>query len=327
MNVLVTGGAGFVGRHFCDYLLRAGHAVDVVDSIVQYTGGIDPTENGWPLFDPRAYEKFRFMRQDCRDFFRENRHAQYDIVIHLAAMVGGREMIEQNPLSVAEDLAIDSDFWNWAKIAKPGHTLCFSSSAAYPVDLQKPGKYRLLNEADITFDGMIGMPDMSYGWAKLTHEYLAQIAFEKYGLTSTVFRPFSGYGEDQDMAYPFPSIVKRALENRGADRITVWGTGDQMRDFIHISDCVKIAWSAKDMIRDGRAVNLSTGILTSFKQFARLACNKVGYDPRVVGTSDKPEGVFARGGCTKLQESLGLRYSVSFEQGIERAIEFLGAGK
>ena len=74
----------------------------------------------------------------------------------------------------------------------------------------------LLKEDMISFDGDIGMPDMSYGWAKLTCEYLARLAYEKHGLKSICYRPFSGYGEDQDDAYPFPSICKRALANRGA---------------------------------------------------------------------------------------------------------------
>ena len=58
----------------------------------------------------------------------------------------------------------------------------------------------------------IGIPDMSYGWAKITHEYLAKLAFEKYGINSVIYRPFSGYGEDQDDTYPFPSICKRILK-------------------------------------------------------------------------------------------------------------------
>jgi len=67
----------------------------------------------------------------------------------------------------------------------------------------------LLKEDMISFEGDIGMPDMTYGWAKLTNEYLAQLAYQKHGLKSVCYRPFSGYGEDQDDAYPFPSICRR----------------------------------------------------------------------------------------------------------------------
>lgn len=319
-KILVTGGAGFVGRHFIKRFLDAGHEVHCVDNIVPLTGGISP-EN-WPLFNPLDYQNFHFYNSDCRDYFQANIVTDFDYTFHLAAMVGGREMIELNPLAVAEDLSIDSAYWQWAKKASPKKTICFSSSAAYPVDLQKKDKYILLSEDMISFNGDIGMPDLSYGWAKLTHEYLASIAYEKHGLKSVIYRPFSGYGEDQDAAYPFPSICKRIIENAGAQTISVWGTGDQMRDFIHIEDCVDGVLTTMDKIDNGDAVNLSTGIFTSFKEFAREAASIYGYSPDVVGTSTKPEGVFARGGDIKKQNDLGFFYTTSFRTGIEKALKY-----
>ena len=94
-----------------------------------------------------------------------------------------------------------------------------------------------------------------------------------------------------------------------------------MRDFIHISDCVKGVITTMDKIVDGSAINLSTGKLTSFKQFVKIASNIIGFNPVVFGTSDKPEGVFARGGDTSLQADLGFNYSISFEEGIKNALE------
>jgi len=146
----------------------------------------------------------------------------------------------------------------------------------------------LLHEDMIGFDEDIGMPDMSYGWAKLTCEYLARLAYEKHGLKSVCYRPFSGYGEDQDDSYPFPSICKRALANQGAKVLDVWGIGTQMRDFIHIDDCVAGVIATMDKIHDGNAVNLSTGIYTSFIKFARTAAKLCGYSPEVHGMSDQP---------------------------------------
>lgn len=320
-KILITGGAGFVGRHFVKRFLDKGYQVHCVDSIVPLTGGIDPN-NGWPIFNPFDYENFKFYKEDCRDYFQRVKDDDFDYAFHLAAVVGGREMIDFNPLAVAEDLSIDSEYWQWAKETKPKKTICFSSSAAYPVKYQRRDGYVLLKEDMISFGDDIGMPDMTYGWAKLTHEYLAQVAFEKYGIKSVTYRPFSGYGEDQDMAYPFPSICKRVLQNQGAKEISVWGTGEQMRDFIHIEDCVDGVLVTMDKVDDGSAINLSTGILTSFKEFAKKAANIAGYDPVVNGTSNKPEGVFARGGDTALQEKLGFKYTLSFDQGIKRALEY-----
>lgn len=323
-KILVTGAAGFVGRHVCKRLLEAGHEVHAVDCIAQYTGGIDPTK-GWPIFEPRDYRSFHFYREDCRSWFNRVTDTDFDYAYHLAAMVGGRLMIENNPLAVAEDLAIDAAYWQWAAQARPKKTACFSSSAAYPINLQREGDYVLLNENMISFEGDIGMPDMSYGWAKLTCEYLAQLAYQKYGLKSICYRPFSGYGEDQDDAYPFPSICKRALEHRGANVLKVWGTGTQMRDFIHIEDCVTGILATVDSIDDAGAINLSTGILTSFIDFAKLAADVLGYSPQVTGMSDKPAGVHARGGDTAKQKLLGFQYKIDFRSGIERAMQYYSA--
>jgi GDP-L-fucose synthase len=236
-------------------------------------------------------------------------------------MVGGRTMIEYNPIAVADDLSIDAEYWQWAKICGPRKTLCFSSSAAYPIKFQRKDNYVLLHEDMISFEDDIGMPDMSYGWAKLTCEYLARLAYEKHGLKSVCYRPFSGYGEDQDDTYPFPSICKRALENRGKSVLEVWGSGTQMRDFIHIEDCVAGVVQTMDQIDNGDAVNLSTGILTSFIEFAAKAAGLCGYKPEVRGMSDKPAGVHARGGDTAKQKALGFTYSIDFETGIARALD------
>src|SRR5512141_156701 len=102
-KILITGGAGFVGRRFCKRFLDAGDEVHCVDPVAQHTGGIDPA-NGWPLFSPHDYPNFHFYKQDCREWFAEHQDGDFSYVVHLAAMVGGRAMIENRPLAVADDL-------------------------------------------------------------------------------------------------------------------------------------------------------------------------------------------------------------------------------
>jgi len=318
-KILVTGGAGFVGRHVVARLLERGDEVHCVDLIAPMTGGLLP--KNWPLFSPLEYKTFHFYHEDCRDYFKRANDTDFDYCFHLAAMVGGRLMIENNPLAVADDLSIDAEYWQWAERTKPAKTLCFSSSAAYPIKFQRSENYKLLTEDMISFESDIGMPDMSYGWAKLTCEYLAKLAYEKHGLKSVVYRPFSGYGEDQDDTYPFPAICKRVLANKGKPVITVWGTGKQMRDFIHIDDCVEGILRTMDQIDDAGAVNLCTGIYTSFLDFAKIAADICGYKPQVHGTSDKPEGVFARGGDPTKLNQMGYKYTTDFRSGIEQALK------
>jgi GDP-L-fucose synthase len=318
-KILITGAAGFVGRHFTRRFLDMGDEVHAVDSVVPGSGGIDP-DAGWPLFDPRHYSTFRFHHEDCRDYFRRVPDDDFDYSLHLAAVVGGRANIEQNPLAVAEDLEIDSAYWRWAVRTRPKKTLCFSSSAAYPVKYQQADGYQLLREDMIDVDGDFSAPDMSYGWAKLTCEYLARLAWRHHGLNSVIYRPFSGYGEDQHDAYPFPSICKRALAHRSQPTLTVWGSGDQKRDFIHIEDCVDGVLQSMDRINDAQALNLSTGIYTSFRELARLAARQCGYKPHVIGRLDHPAGVFARAGDTTKQRALGVAPRIGLQTGIERVI-------
>ena len=109
-KILITGAAGFVGRRLVKVMLDKGYDVVCVDNIAPLTGAIDP--KGWPLYDPRDYKNFTFHKVDCRKWFVNNQKNQFDYVFHLAAMVGGREVIENNPLTVAEDLSIDNTFGN-----------------------------------------------------------------------------------------------------------------------------------------------------------------------------------------------------------------------
>ena len=205
-KILITGGAGFVGRRFVKYFLDRGDKVICIDNIAKFTGGINPKK--WPLYNPYDYKNFKFLKVDCREWFKKNEDTEIDYSLHLAAMVGGRKIIEDEPMIVADDLSIDSSYWQWAVKSRPKKTLCFSSSASYPISLQKKNSYRLLKEEDINLRKSIKLPDLTYGWAKLTCEYLAKIAFEKYNLKSVCYRPFLDMEKIKICLIPFLAFVK-----------------------------------------------------------------------------------------------------------------------
>lgn len=323
-KALVTGGAGFVGRHLIRVLLAKDWEVLVIDSIEAGSGAISPN-NGWPLFEPRDYNNFQFTEIDARTYFKSNTNAEFDYVFHLAAMVGGRSTIENNPLLVANDLAIDSDMWKWSTSANVSKIVNFSSSAVYPISLQtstSSSSYIKLKENMVTFGSTLGLPDLTYGWAKLTSEYLGKIAWEKYGIRSVAFRPFSGYGPDQNLSYPFPSICKRAIQDVNSDKFMIWGSGNQSRDFVHIDDCVRGILTMMDLIDNGDAINLSTGIATTFYEFARLATSLLGYNPEIFGDETKPSGVNSRVGDTKKQIDFGFTPIISLNEGINECFKY-----
>lgn len=286
MRVLITGSAGFVGRHFDAVLTAAGHEIWRID-----------------IADPIA-------PSDVRGFFRWN-NDRFDLVIHCAAVVGGRTQIEGDPLSLAVDLSIDAEMFNWAVRTEPGRIVYFSSSAAYPTELQEYPLHRRLREVDIELDNIMN-PDMTYGWAKLTGEMLAQ-----YVPNVTIVRPFSGYGEDQALDYPFPSFIDRA--HRKADPFEVWGDGTQTRDWIHIDDIVGATLAAVERRLPG-PVNLGSGVGTSFRELAELVIEAAGYDPDAIKyLPEKPAGVHYR----VSDNSKMLQFytpEVSLEEGIRRAL-------
>lgn len=284
MKILITGDAGFVGRHFRKKFESQGHQIIGVDIV----NGID-----------------------ARDFFRtDNTH--FDKVIHLAAVVGGRKMIEGSPLALAVDLSIDAEMFGWALRTKPGCITYFSSSAAYPTILQEHQLLGTLREDDIDL-AEIQTPDLSYGWAKLTGEMLASHA-RNQGLTVHIFRPFSGYGSDQPLDYPFPSFIERA--RRKADPFEIWGDGQQVRDFIHIDDVVEAAevgcWI------DIKTANLCTGRATSFNELAELVCKEAGYKPIIKHLEAEPVGVMYRVGDPTLMNSF-YEPKITLEEGIRKA--------
>lgn len=289
-KALITGHLGFIGSNFTSYLETHGWET-----------------HGCDIKSPDG--------RDCRDLFKTDT-TKYDLVIHAAAIVGGRETIENEPLSVAADLAIDSDAFNWAVRTGQPRFLYFSSSAAYPMELQGIFDRLLLKEDDIDPEFLhVSKPDLTYGWVKLTGEMLAGFA-RKAGVNVTVVRPFSGYGETQDLTYPFPSFIQRAL-NRD-NPFQIWGDGTQCRDFIHVDDVVKACMALVESGTD-EPVNLATGRDTSFLELARIVTRQSSYTPAIELLLNKPVGAQYRVG----DPSRLLKYyvpSISVEEGVRRAL-------
>lgn len=297
---LVTGDKGFVGRHFARYLRK--HDWNVI--------GCDIADGA-----------------DAREFFRVVDNVRVDLLVHCAAVVGGRETIDGAPLALASNLELDAGMFQWALRNKPGRVLYFSSSAVYPVFIQnetmafggaglrRNGLYENMVSADFAHAVNVGVPDQLYGWAKLTGEHLAYRGRQE-GLSVSVVRPFSGYGSDQDASYPFPAFIDRAL--RREDPFTIWGDGTQVRDFIHIDDIVQACMAMCEQGIDG-PVNLGSGQPVSMKELALLACGQAHYTPEFKFSTGSPRGVSYR-----VSDSTALRGfyvpEVTLERGIAQAL-------
>ncbi|MGD1844838.1 MAG: NAD-dependent epimerase/dehydratase family protein [Salibacteraceae bacterium] len=336
---LITGGCGFVGRNFVKRMHRT--TQDTIFFVDDLSVGTHPSTwlpEGTPVRKLDNLEIFGedermvFLKGDFRDVVRELiaddqflktkygfDFTKFSDVFHFAAIVGGRAKIDGDPMMVALDLSIDAEFFYWVTKHKPARVLYPSSSAAYPVDLQTDTNAIALSETDIDFKKM-GQPDMTYGWTKLTGEYLAFIAAKYYGVSVTCIRPFSGYGEDQDLTYPIPAIAARAAGKENP--FEVWGSGKQGRDFVHIEDVMDCTLLAMEHITDGSAINIGQGRLTSFLEIIEIFTRFAGYNPTIKPLLDKPVGVHSRY-CNMdyVKERLGWEPKISIEDGMRRVYE------
>lgn len=300
-TALVTGSAGFIGRHFAQHLQGLGW--DVI--------GVD--------LRPTCIEGVTSATTDLRRWLQASR-IEPDLIIHCAAVVGGRTMIDGSPAQLAiEDVSLDGEMFRWyLHLKNPPPFVYFSSSAAYPVWLQDRHAARAerqLNERDINLDRPEN-PDQTYGWVKLTGERITG-ELQASGLPIHVFRPFSGYGEDQDLAYPFPAFIDRA--RRRVPIFEVWGDGTQVRDFIHVTDVVQAVMErlASPLTRP---MNLCTGRGVSFLDLAAMVTEAAGYHPDIQTVPSAPTGVQYRVGSPARMRSTWTA-SIDIETGIRLALD------
>jgi nucleoside-diphosphate-sugar epimerase len=302
-TALVTGAAGFIGRHITRELESRDWLVTGVDINVTPSSASD------------------VIRCDARTFISElSTGHRYDLVVHCAYLVGGRAAIDGVNVNFLTNVNLDSAIFEWAVRTKQPRVLYWSSSAVYPVNLQTAERDGFLLEEwhqPVTGAREIWRPDARYGWAKYVGELQAETAREN-SVAVHVVRPFSGYGSDQSLDYPFPSFIKRARER--VEPFTIWGSGHQTRDWIHVDDVVRgaLAVVAEDV---QEPVNLCTGRSTSMIELARAAMVAAhGQTWGITVKDNAPMGVMHRVGDPTLFNQI-YTPRVTLEEGIIRAME------
>jgi GDP-L-fucose synthase len=309
VRALVTGGCGFLGRHYVEALASAGAIVDVVDDL---SSGLRPEE--WL---PTEYRDNVIMHEmDLGEWLRERGSggaaglSPFDLVVHLAAYVGGRVGIEHHPTDQFNNIALDAQLMTWIADGGADRLVYLSSSAVYPVELQV-GEGIPLTEEMVQFhpEFRLGLPDMIYGWSKLNGEYLASVLAERTGVAVLCARPFSGYGPDQSPDYPMTAICQRAVNRE--DPLVVWGDGNQGRDFVWVDDIVSTTLGAVAHLEGFQVLNVGTGVLTTFLELAEIAADVVGYSPEIRALGSGPVGVNSRVAARSIENPLLLRHGVS----------------
>ncbi len=301
MNALVTGAQGFVGRHMVAALVERGYTVRCVE-----------------ITDP-----YRF---DALALFRSSESMVYDLVVHAAAQGAHRAAIDGQPATTIYNRLLDAAMFEWAVRTGQRRVLYLSSSAVYPASMQRGGAeaHQLAETEDPLFTTQLDREDCSpfdaYGWTKLAGEQMAAAA-SAAGVPVHIVRPFSGYGADQALAFPFAAFVARARARE--DPFRIWGDGQQVRDWIHIDDVVVGALAVVDA-DERRPVNLCTGIGTRMIDLAQMVCAAAGYEPEFDFDLRAPAGVSYRvGDPTRMREIYTPR--VTLAEGVAQAMERVGS--
>lgn len=222
-NILVTGGAGFIGSEVVNQLLKKGYKVRVADDLSKK--------------EAKVPESSEFLRVDLTDKkAAERAMAGVDFCIHLAAKIGGIGYFHKYPATIlSENNKMYSGVFEAAVKQKIKRIIYLSSSMVFESTKSFPSK-----EEDIS---KIPPPVSAYGFSKLVGEWYCKSFFDEYGLPFTIIRPFNAYGineapgEEVGYAHVIPDLIKKILY--GQYPLELLGDGKQTRCFTHVSDIAK----------------------------------------------------------------------------------------
>ncbi len=310
--VLVTGGASFIGSHLVDALVARGAQVRVVDDLSSGT-----EDNLRAHLDGGRIE---FERGDLRDPTLARRAVRgCRVVFHLAADHGGRGYVDLHQAACATNLVLDGIVFGACVEAGVEQVVYASSGCVYPNRLQgDPDEVRYLSEA------MVGPPydaDNLYGWAKLMGEMTLRALYRERGLRSASCRYFTVYGERGRENHGIMAMIARAVLRQ--DPFSVWGPGNQVRNWTHVSDIVDGTLRAAERIHDGTAVNLGTMERWRVIDAAHEVLRYTGHHAQVEVRPEMPTGPLNRVADNRLaQRLLDWTPRIAFVDGLPRTIDW-----
>lgn len=252
MNVLITGGAGFIGSHTCERLVRAGHRVRVVDDL----------SSGRLANLAAVAGEIEFLELDIRDFKRlRSATAGVEAVIHLAAVASVVRSIEGPLATQAVNATGSLNVLEAARQAGVRRVVLASSASVYGDEPELPK-----TEASPV------RPLSPYAWQKLSAEFYGRFYSEQHGAEFLALRYFNVYGPRQDPDLPYSGVLSIFTARAAAGRpLAIFGDGQQTRDFIHVSDVAEINLRAAVMAGPiPQIVNVATGHPTRIIDAARL---------------------------------------------------------
>jgi len=253
--------------------------------------------------------------------------ARPDVVIHLAAHVGG---IGANRLHPAEffydNLMMSTELMHQSWKRGVEKYTALGTVCAYPKFTPVPFK-----EDDI-WNGYPEETNAPYGLAKKMQLVQAQAYRQQYGFNAIFLLPVNLYGPrdnfDLESSHVIPALIRKFLEAKdaGVSEVEVWGDGSPTREFLYVEDAAEGILLATERYNGSDPVNLGSGYEISIKHLAELIQRLTGYDGKLVWNTSKPNGQPRRGlDTTRAEKFFGFKASVSFEEGLRRTIDWYRA--
>ena len=308
MNFLVTGGAGFIGSHVCEYLLRQGHRVCVLDDLNPFYEPALKQENLHALAMAGG-DRFQFIRGDITDrpcVDATFKALQFDQVIHLAARAGVRPSLEEPALYQRVNVEGTVNILESARLHSVRKLVMASSSSVYGVNSKVP-----FSESDPIFN-----PISPYAASKLACEALGHVYHHLYKLDVVMLRFFTVYGPRQR---PDLAIHKFAKLMRAGRPIPVFGDGSTARDYTYADDIVNGVVACTEREFGFEVFNLGESQVVTLSRLIALLEKSLGMKATIDRQPLQPGDVpitFAN--VDKARQMLGYNPSTSIESGLEK---------
>ena len=306
-KIVVTGGAGFLGRFVVDALRQRG--VDAAN-----------------LFVPRRKDYDLTVEADAVRLYDD---AKPDVVIHLAAEVGGIGANRDHPgrfffanAAMGMHLIELGRQRGIQKFVQAGTVCAYPKFAAVP-----------FTESDI-WKGFPEETNAPYGVAKKALFVMLDGYKREYGLNSSVVVPVNLYGPhdnfDLHSSHVIPALIRKCVEARenGDGHMTCWGTGSASREFLYVEDAAEAIVTAAEKMDDPIPLNLGTGAEITIKDLVELVAKHCQFTGEIRWDTTKPDGQPRR--CldtSKAKDAMGWTAQVSFEEGLQRTIAWFEANR
>ncbi len=302
-RILVTGGAGFLGGYVLEKLRSRGVHEIFAPAVEEY--------------DLRNLQDIKRMFDDLSP----------DIIIHLAATVGGIGANREHPGTFFYDnLIMGVQLIEEARKREVEKFTAIGTICAYPKFTPVPFK-----EEDL-WNGYPEETNAPYGLAKKMLLVQSQAYRQEYGFNSIFLLPVNLYGPRDNFnpssSHVIPALIKKcfdALDN-GDDRIVCWGTGSASREFLYADDAAEGILLATEKYNESEPVNLGAGFEITIKELAEKIAVLTGFKGELVWDVSKPDGQPRRSlDTSRACEKFGFRAKMDFDEGLRRTIEWYGS--